>query len=125
MRLVLYSLLCLIFFLTVNACTSPIEQKNKICTIAKITTGKVFSKNGRKEYAYFYKGKLFLDVGGFDARYFTYGDMFLIYIDKTNPKKHENLRNLKKIYNSRVFEKVDNINYYLDENDLNKLDSIE
>ena len=93
MRLIPYFLLCLIFFFEVNACTSPIEPKNKICTVAKITTGKVFSKGGRKNYAYFYQGKLYLHSASFDAKYFTYGDMFLIYIDKTNPGEHGNLRN--------------------------------
>jgi hypothetical protein len=114
-----------IFFLFLISCKEKIKPVNKIYTVAKITKGQVFTKGGRKEYAYFYKGKLFLDVSSFDARYFTYGDMFLIYIDKTKPENHGNLRNLKKIYNSRDFEKVDSVNYYLDEEDLIRLDSIE
>ena len=115
----------LIIIFTLSTCTSPIDSENKICTVAKITLGAVASKNGAKQFAYFYRGKLFLDIARFDARYFTFGDMFLIFIDKTNPEKYEMLKPRQKINNSRSFEKIDSINYYLDENDLNKLDSIE
>ena len=110
---------------TLYSCASQINSENKICTVAKITLGSVASKNGAMKFGYFYKGNLYLDIARFDARYFTYGDMFLIFIDKSNPKKYEILKPRQKVDDSRNFYKLDNINYYLDENDLTKLDSIE
>ena len=107
-----------------NSCSSPIKLENKICTIAKITDEPVVMKGGVHQFVYFYQGQKYSDVAHFDNRYFKVNDMFLVFIDKSNPGKYEMTKPMQRIFNAREIQKVDSINYHLDEYDLNKLDSI-
>lgn len=67
------------------SCDNIIPPEKKVLTVAKLSGKPTFGKNGLKSYVYYFKGKEYFGTASFDAREFNYGDMFLIYIDNTNP----------------------------------------
>lgn len=79
--------------------------------------------HGNVTIVYFYKGKKYQDFRSFDARELTYDDMFLMFIDKTNPKHDEIPNHPEKIADPRNFPQKSHIEYSLDEEDLKKLEN--
>ena len=113
------------FVLILNSSCKEIKKENKVAVIGKIVFSPVRGRNSSMKIAYFYKGMLYKSSFQFNTVQFKINDMFLMFIDKTNPKNRYVPYPTQEIYNSREFEKIDSINYYLDEEDLNRLDSIE
>lgn len=113
------------FILILISSCKEIKKENKVAVVGKIVFSPVRGRNSSKNIVYFYKGVLYKSSLQFNTVQFKNNDMFLMFIDKTNPKNKYVPYPTQEIYNSRDFEKVDSINYYLDEEDLNRLDSIE
>ena len=82
------------------------------------------AKSGAKTFVYFYQGKEFLDFASFDARYFSYGDRFLLFIDKYNPGKWEMSKSRIRLGSFKDIIKDSSVTYYDNPSDMNKLDSI-
>lgn len=78
---------CSLFFIINIGCVNSINPKNKILILAKRSDAAVAARNNRSSMKYYWEGKLLRDTNPFDARYSRKYDYFLIYIDKTNPKK--------------------------------------
>jgi len=121
----LSALLLLSLLVLYVSCGKPISKEDKIITVAKISTLPVFSKNGAKKVTWFYLGKQYFDTRSFDARRFTYGDKFLLYIDKNNPNHNEYLRPLVKFDNFTSLPKNLEYPFKLEEPDLMQLDRAE
>ncbi len=115
--------LLILILLSVLSCSQPIKPENKIGIIGKIVEPSV-ARNGAKTFVYFYKSKKFLDFTSFDARYFTYGDKFLLFIDKYNPDKWEMPKPNIHLGTFEDVVKDSSIIYYKNSSDMNKLDSI-
>jgi hypothetical protein len=117
-------LFCIMCFVD---CREKIKLENKVGIMAKILRPSI-AKNGAKTFAYFYKGKKYLDSFTFDARYFSYGDKFLIFIDKSNPELWNMPRPINErhsLKDSLKFLQEGPMKFYVDSIDLSRLDSIE
>lgn len=111
------------FFIIIvsQSCRTFIDEKNKVISIGKISTESTYMKNGNVKIVYHFKGKKYRDVASFDAKQFGYGNMFLIYIDKTDPFTYIIPEPKVKVFNLKDFVvkcnecKTDTIDFRLTE----------
>ncbi len=118
-------LILILFGFIFYSCSTPIKPQDKIAIIGKVIQRPTAAKNGAKVIVYYYLGKQYFAISRFDARYFSYGTKFLMFIDKENSDKWEISNPTIKLNSFDDVRKVDSINYYTNEDDMNKLDSME
>lgn len=117
--------LFLFYLILLVSCAEKIKPQNKIAVIGKIIDIPIGGKNGVKPIVYYYKNVKYQNHTSFDARYFTYGDKFILFIDKEKPRKMEIPYPTIRFENIEDFGKAGNVAYYFKENDLKLLDSIQ
>ena len=121
-KILLFKLVVAALFLT--CCKRQVKSEDKVALVAKIIDKPIAAKNGAKTIVYFYRHKEFRDDASFDSRYFTYGDYFVLFINKNDPDKIEIPRPTIR-YDGAKHLKTFGTAYYYDEADLKLLEEME
>lgn len=122
-RRLLLILNSLIIF-SIHSCKPKIRLNERVAVVGKILAYPVAAKGGAEKITYVYLGKKYFDVARFDSRKFTYGDKFIMYIDRNDPDNIEIPRPVIKFRGLNYIKPDERDELALKQEDLQILDSI-